>query len=357
MKVLITITVVLFWHATSLASIHSNTTLSQLNIKPDESYGSVRVLLFPITHGEKKRYSVSNEWSLNSCKKGVVSTFSFETVGYGSESFLTDSATGQAIAKGYKIDFDFCRRVVRVLSSTQVDGMEFSLSNSMDFLVAVPNGMMTRIKGPGILHNNPYPGSFRFQAVRNSSGKVVNARLVNYVSIEDYVKGVIPNEMGEEFSDEARKTQAVASRTYGLRDMLIARCDPNYAGRNCYPQEFDVRPTTQDQVYVGTARQTDRSNNAVDDTRGLVSAKYDKSRGGFILIKAEFSPSGQGARMSQRNAGALSDRRVKFDRILAIEYPGSVLKNVLEVFAEKLDLRAENGFVASISSASTNLFN
>jgi len=354
MNILFTVLSFLTISLNANASVHwGNTNLKQLRIVPDTSYSTVRVLLFPISKSEPQKYQRSNVASLNSCKKNAGSSFTYEAVGYGEEIYLAEASTGKVINKGYKIDIDFCRKVVTVTSASILEGLTHDFSNDslLDFFIAVPPTIKTKIIGPGILRNQAYPGSFRIQAVRNGSGKVVEASMVNYVHMEDYVKGVLPIEMGEEFGDDARKTQTVACRTYGLRDLLVSRCDSRYTGPRCVPRAFDVFPTTQDQVYGGTIRQTERSNNLVDATKGEIVVKKDKA-GEFVVQNTEYSPRGQGSRMSQTAAGHLDRRGVDYKKILAQEYPGTTLVSMSDVFSSGLAPETQNGFWVQIDNNS-----
>ncbi len=82
--------------------------------------------------------------------------------------------------------------------------------------------------------------------------------IVQELDFEDYVKGVLPQEIGTSFPYEAVKAQAVAARTYALRWVMDGKgpiCD-----------------TTMCQVY-GDERY-DVTDTAVEDTRGQVLA-YD----------------------------------------------------------------------------------
>ncbi|RXT09101.1 SpoIID/LytB domain-containing protein [Ammoniphilus sp. CFH 90114] len=95
-------------------------------------------------------------------------------------------------------------------------------------------------------------------------------RPVNTLSIENYVKGVIPNEMPASWNIEAQKAQAIAIRTYAMRR-----------------QHQVIDDTTNFQVYGGHHNYV-TSIRAVDETRGqvlnyqgeLVEAVYSSSNGG-----------------------------------------------------------------------------
>ncbi len=96
-----------------------------------------------------------------------------------------------------------------------------------------------------------------------------NLRLINIVHMDDYLKGVVPPEIGfvgeKEF--EAIKAQAVAARTYSMSHL------------SQYPGEpFDMKSDISDQVYLGMGAEKDIVSRAVEETSGYV-AKY---RGEFI---------------------------------------------------------------------------
>ena len=82
---------------------------------------------------------------------------------------------------------------------------------------------------------------------------------VNVVSMDSYVKGVLPAEMPASWSMEALKAQAVAARTYGTWSR-----DANPDGR------YQICDTSSCQVYRGMSVEHPRANQAVDQTRGQV---------------------------------------------------------------------------------------
>ena len=85
--------------------------------------------------------------------------------------------------------------------------------------------------------------------------------IINILPIEDYLKGVVPNEIGKLDSCmfEALKVQAVAARTYAYR---------HYNSRSSLG--FDVYATVQDQVYNGCANESALPSAAIDSTAGIV---------------------------------------------------------------------------------------
>ncbi|HEY6907345.1 MAG TPA: SpoIID/LytB domain-containing protein, partial [Ignavibacteriaceae bacterium] len=86
-------------------------------------------------------------------------------------------------------------------------------------------------------------------------------RIINFVSIEQYLKGVIPREMpagkGDEYY-EALKAFAICARTY-----TVSKINEN-------KKLFDVFADTRDQVYGGSGTEKEIINKVVDETRGLI---------------------------------------------------------------------------------------
>lgn len=101
------------------------------------------------------------------------------------------------------------------------------------------------------------------------------------LSAEDYLRGVLPWEMGDDFPLEALKAQAVCARTYAL-----GRADP--------AKDWDVVDTTEDQVFRGVSGGHDRCDRAIRETAGLVgfsggtyaNCYYSASNGGQTELPA-----------------------------------------------------------------------
>lgn len=117
-----------------------------------------------------------------------------------------------------------------------------------------------------------YYGDFEY--VRRTGEKIT---VINVVNIEDYVKGVIPYEMGGAWPTEALKAQALCARTFAAA---------HFGAYSSYG--FDVTNDTFSQCYRGTGSATSTSNGAVDATSGqyityngsLIAAMYSSSFGG-----------------------------------------------------------------------------
>ncbi len=118
-----------------------------------------------------------------------------------------------------------------------------------------------------------YYGDFSF--MRNTGGNITT---VNYVDVEDYVKGVVCYEMSPSWPLEALKAQAISARTFLM----------SHIGKHEDQYGFDVCNTIDCQAYHGANGATENSNRAVDETRGkylmyegeLCNAVYSASNGG-----------------------------------------------------------------------------
>lgn len=86
------------------------------------------------------------------------------------------------------------------------------------------------------------------------------ARTVNHVSMEDYLRSVVPSEMPASWNAEALKAQSVAARSYS------ARYRANLGGK----QAYDVCNTAACQVYKGTMSEHPNTDKAVKATAGQV---------------------------------------------------------------------------------------
>ena len=124
-----------------------------------------------------------------------------------------------------------------------------------------------------------YHGAFELV---KSNAKTFN--LVNMIEVEDYLKGVVPNEMPVHFGLEALKAQSVAARNYVLSPRT--KSSPNY----------DVVDSVASQVYFGANTEKQLANQAVEETEGVV-AIYD-----WNLILAQYSSTAGGYTESYSHA-------------------------------------------------------
>ena len=91
--------------------------------------------------------------------------------------------------------------------------------------------------------------------------------VVNELPLEDYLPGVVPNELSPvTFGElEALKAQAVAARTYAVRNMGQSK-----------NEGYDICATDVCQVYMGEGSEQPLSTQAVMETRGVIATYKDE---------------------------------------------------------------------------------
>ena len=106
------------------------------------------------------------------------------------------------------------------------------------------------------IEDTPYRGGL---LLRRHGGKTILA--INVIEIDDYLKGVLPSEIGylKEGQYEAYEVQAIASRSYSLSKLEEKKNEP-----------WDMRATIMDQVYRGIKGENRIASEAVEGTRGIV---------------------------------------------------------------------------------------
>ena len=120
-----------------------------------------------------------------------------------------------------------------------------------------------------------YPGGFRYERIGGG-----NLTVVNIVDMEDYLKGVVPNEMSDSWPLEALKAQAVCARSYAYNSL-----------NHHSSYHFDICNGTDCQVYYGYGGKGVNNVNAaraVEETAGEyalyngkpIEAFYSASHGG-----------------------------------------------------------------------------
>ncbi|MDD8019852.1 MAG: SpoIID/LytB domain-containing protein [Acidobacteriota bacterium] len=151
----------------------------------------------------------------------------------------------------------------------QIDHRLLSLGGEADlyFIPAQQESFLT-------LDGRSYRGIF---ILKSTSARL---SLVNVVNLEDYLKGVVPLELSPNTFNalEALKAQAVAARTYALKNL----------GRYGH-LGFDLTDTQSSQVYGGLSAEHPLSSQAVEETAGeiitykgqLIDALYTSTCGGM----------------------------------------------------------------------------
>ncbi len=132
-----------------------------------------------------------------------------------------------------------------------------TILSDLDEVNIIPRGNQNRLRFGG----KRYRGLVKLAP----SGSTV--KVVNVLYVEDYLRGVVPPEIGPRVAEEieAIKAQAVAARTYTMAHL------------NQYGDEpFDMKSGVTDQVYEGADAEVNLVNKAVDATVGRVAMYQDE---------------------------------------------------------------------------------
>jgi stage II sporulation protein D len=153
------------------------------------------------------------------------------------------SACGQALdaSRGYQAH--------RVGSSVRLRSSSGKPLADCGHKLRAAGGGRIDIAGVGI-----YRGALEVVTTDSDAGAL---NVINALPVDEYVKGVIPNESPPSWPQAALRTQAVAARSFGL--------SVNVGGNG-----FDLYDTTSSQVYKGLSSETAATNEAADATRGQV---------------------------------------------------------------------------------------
>ncbi|MBY0123488.1 SpoIID/LytB domain-containing protein [Bacillus sp. S/N-304-OC-R1] len=168
--------------------------------------------------------------------------------------------------------------------------------NSSTSLVRVSNGIT-------------YRGSF---FLKPNGSKI---EIINFLDMEDYLKGVVPSEMPASFHKEALKAQAISARSYAANTMMLTS-------------------TAASQVYRGYTGEDPRTNAAIKETEGLL-VKYN----GKPIQTFFFSTSGG----RTANVGDVwNSKQENFPYLVSVEdpYESSPYSNWTETFSAETLLKS-----------------
>lgn len=120
--------------------------------------------------------------------------------------------------------------------------------------------------------------AYRGQAIINLDKANKRLTVVNILPLEEYLYGVVPQEMPHNWPKDALKAQAVAARTFAMNS--IGTRDT---------KGYDVDSTTNSQVYNGVTYENPTVNKLIDETRGeiityqgkTIQAFFHSSAGGY----------------------------------------------------------------------------
>jgi stage II sporulation protein D len=143
-------------------------------------------------------------------------------------------------------------RAVSVVRTGTTD-IIFQFDYGTDFHLAVRPMAQAGVKAQTWHRQRRYYGIFEFNRFDGN-----NMNVINIVDMQDYLKGVVPNEMSPSWPIESLKAQAVSARSFAAGSLSRHRNDG-----------FNICTTTHCQVYFGTSSASANSDRAVDETFGM----------------------------------------------------------------------------------------
>lgn len=228
------------------------------------------------------------------------STYLFDSVEFNDLNTLNimDATTG------YQVPADGNSNILKITSENNL------------FRIYIDNILVARnLSGPILItsrENNPilikdlkrkgkqasYRGAIELTRSTKDESKFA---IVNVLSLKNYLRGVVPNEMPVRFGLEALKAQSVAARNYAVTPRIKAY------------EEFDLCDSVACQVYFGANTEETLSDKAIEETNGIIALdKEDKP------ILALYSSTAGGYTESYENA--FSDPKTKVFPSNAIHY-------------------------------------
>ncbi len=150
----------------------------------------------------------------------------------------------------------------------KIDGENFS-SNEIELRPQNEKELRNMLINIG---GQEYFGGLKLIAVKN------NLIVINIVPVEEYLRGVLPKEMSPSWNEEALKAQAVAARTFSLKN------------RNRHKNEgYDLCASVHCQMYDGADSLDEKTDEAISKTFGevlffngkLIEAPFHRDSGGI----------------------------------------------------------------------------
>jgi stage II sporulation protein D len=170
--------------------------------------------------------------------------------------------------------------------------------------------------------------------------------LVNRVSLDEYLYGVLPSEVSPSWPPEILKAQAVAARSFAL-----------YGRMNSKSELYDLDSDVSSQVYRGLAVEHSDTNRAIDDTENEVLSKdgaviqafFHSNSGGRTASSGEVWGGKLDYLQSEDDPYCSSGKHYKWQLIIPRDKLSALLlKNKLktgELYDIKITERTESGRV------------
>ncbi len=230
---------------------------------------------------------VSNNLILYACDNHIpvrvgISNTNFSSYLFDNIEFLNaNSLRVIDAASGYNVPLDINSKILKVTSENNlyriyVNNVLTAKNLTGPILISSTNEGVISINGLKRKGKQAfYRGSIELVRSSKDNSKF---SIVNVLSLKNYLKGVVPNEMPVKFGLEALKAQTVAARNYAVSPRLKAY------------KEFDLCDSVACQVYYGANTEDPLANQAIEETTGIIAidqqnnpilALYSSTAGGY----------------------------------------------------------------------------
>ncbi|OPX43137.1 amidase enhancer precursor [Ruminiclostridium hungatei] len=252
------------------AAAAANSTVGPYHLKLQSTYNSYNDTV-PVVNSYKQ--------------KGIVAYPVFTDSGWNIwTGFYVDNASAQAAISEVKGKLGQVECTVVDKVDTRICGADSSTGEVVFMFAAAQKllrGKSLDENGPvkiGTAKLNTYRGQVEFFRVTGSDMTVINV-----LPMEQYLYGVVPNEIESYSNVEALKAQAVAARTYAYLNLTKTSKSNTHLNYG-----FNLCSDIHCQVYRGMGSENANTNTAVDQTKDmvityngqLIEAVYSASSGG-----------------------------------------------------------------------------
>ena len=211
-----------------------------------------------------------------------ISNTSFNTYLFEKTEFINaNTLSVMDSATGYNIPINENAQILKITSENNlfkvyIDDVLVAKNLTGPVLIKPEENGTIAIKG---LKRKGEQASYRgYIEVTRSEKDLSKFAIVNVLSLKNYLRGVVPNEMPVRFGLEALKAQTVAARNYAVTPRIKAY------------KEFDLCDSVACQVYFGANTEDELSNQAIEETNGVIAldnmdkpilALYSSTAGGY----------------------------------------------------------------------------
>ncbi|MFA5145437.1 MAG: SpoIID/LytB domain-containing protein [Candidatus Omnitrophota bacterium] len=160
---------------------------------------------------------------------------------------IVDPAAGRTLSSGYGL---------KTTATTQKNGILLGKA-----IPSLPR-LFIKTDGTGVILVNGRRFRGSIELIKKDDARIL---AVNYIDLENYIKGILYHEVSHYWPMEALAAQAIVSRTYAAYQMQENKS-----------KDYDVTSDIYSQVYGGRTSERSRTTEAVDATSGRILTYKDK---------------------------------------------------------------------------------